>query len=134
MASSTYMEAAVSPLPPPSVRKRCAPQRFSEETFKCGANNKHTAGRDVDAGHTVVVWDGDHMKSKERYDVGRVEAAELQEGAAFIVEEAEEVMDSDVVESDEDSESDSDSEVEEWDSDASSESDEDSESDSESDE
>ena len=101
-----------------SVRGRSAPQRFSDETFKSGANNKYTVGREVDAGHVVEAWGAlhDHMKGKERYDVHRVESAERVEGAAFIVEsdvEESDVEDSDMEESDMEESSDEESDDEE---------------------
>jgi len=76
-----------------SKRSSKKPVRFADEVFVSGANNKHTVGRKVDAGHDAAE-EGDgaaasrwHGMASERWDVARVEADERQ--SDFIVDDVE---------------------------------------------
>lgn len=64
-----------------SSRISKAPVRFEDECFKPGANNKHTVGRAVDAGHGVCQVDGSEhrMSATEAAELRRVEMQELYE-------------------------------------------------------
>ena len=72
-----------------SKRSSKKPVRFADEVFVSGANNKHTVGRKVDAGHDAVAAGGgaDHGTASERWDVARVEARERE--SDFIVDDVE---------------------------------------------
>jgi len=64
-----------------SSRISKAPVRFEDECFKPGANNKHTVGRAVDAGHGVCQVDGSEhrMSATEAAELRRVEKEEMHE-------------------------------------------------------
>ena len=88
------------------TRNRRAPRRFDPEDFVPGANNKHTVGRKIDAGHEVCSESEEHQWCRENM---------LREEEAPWLEESEEEPELGT-ESEEEEEALSDSEEEESDS------------------
>ena len=74
-----------------STRARSAPKRFDDEVFLPGANNKHTAGRKVDAGH-----EADPALGLSERESAALHAAERREKIAeknFIVDDLDDAAD-----------------------------------------
>ena len=74
-----------------STRTRSAPKRFDDEVFLPGANNKHTAGRKVDAGH-----EADPALGLSERESAALHAAERREKIAeknFIVDDLDDAAD-----------------------------------------
>jgi len=102
-------------------RNRRAPRRFDPEDFVPGANNKHTAGRKIDAGHNVCSESEEHQWRREDMLREEEEAQWLEESDEELEigteseEEEEALSDSEESESELEEEwSDEDDDDEEW--------------------
>ena len=109
------------------TRIRRAPRRFDLEDFVPGANNKHTAGRKVDAGQDVdpIGGDADRMHESEHLEVLRIERDELNADVVVDDVESDEEWESEASESEGEWDSESEEEEEDvWDSESDEEDDE----------
>lgn len=96
------------------TRLRRAPRRFDPEDFVPGANNKHTVGRQIDAGHDVCSESEEHQWRREDRLREQEEAQWLEESDEELEIGTESEEEEEALSDSEEEESDSEEEESEW--------------------